>query len=174
MYIGISLVLIVLRLALAHVLAVKKISVPWRGLSRLARWLFLVAIICFAWWLGGVSPDTFCTLGSDTETDSNDRAYGATLLFKRCDIPVTLFYSVRIAAFHSPLQHGWFSVLPIDNDWRPKTPPVLHWDAPRLLTITVSTRTLSGSTQRHMGNDLVVKFDYIARSPTAFPNLNPN
>jgi hypothetical protein len=112
-------------------------------------------------------PESNCSTSAVSETWSEDRFYKATTQLKDCNAGETQFYSVRVDA-GGP--RGWFAIYDVEDDEEhPGSPPDVHWDASRVLSITMKTGTLRGSIRRNVGDDLTVIQTYTAKTPNQFP-----
>jgi hypothetical protein len=114
-------------------------------------------------------PESNCSTSPISEAWAEDHAYKATLLEKQCNKWETIFYSVRVDAYSPPLRRAWFTIEQVEDDERPVA-PVVRWEMRRALLIEMQTRTLSGTIQRHVGDDLTIVRRFQAREPNAFPN----
>jgi len=115
-------------------------------------------------------PESNCHTTPVSDLWSDDRAYKATVLVKNCNLDETIFYSVRIDAYSPPLRLGWSTHEVIESDERPFEVPTVRWKEPRTLAIEMETKTLRGSIELHVGDDLTIVRTYIAKTPEAFPN----
>ena len=134
--------------------------------------MFLTAAFVPGFALAQGRGETNCKTVTVATSWSPDRVYEASLLEKNCNMGESLFYSLRMDALPQPGRRGWLVTgYELENDLdHPASPPAMKWATPRRLEIDVVTRTLAGSLERSVGDDLTVVRRYVPTERGAHPN----